>query len=173
MSDLIVAIGLVLVLTIFAIIVVHELGHALVARHFGISTRDIMLLPIGGISSLERMPDNPKQEFAVAIVGPLINLVLAGAIWAGIELAGGTTRLSEVTTIGGPTVLSATGQSRLAGHRTGSAASQPMLAPAANAPSTPTARSASTIDASAPTADTTTSAPTFHSTPCTDAVDNR
>lgn len=93
--------GIVLVLTIFAVIVVHELGHALVARKFGIGTRDIMLLPVGGIASLERMPDKPKQELAVAIVGPLINLALAGILFIAITVAGGTTRIAEATTIGG------------------------------------------------------------------------
>ena len=93
--------GLLLVATIFVIIVVHELGHALVARRYGIKTRDIMLLPIGGIASLERMPDKPQQELAVAIVGPLINLVLAGIIYLGIVATDGTTRMSEATTIGG------------------------------------------------------------------------
>src|SRR5262249_9085369 len=95
------ALGLSLVVAIFAIIVVHELGHALVARHYGINTRDILLLPIGGISSLERIPDNPKEELQVALAGPLVNLVLAALIWAGITLTGGTTRLTEVNTIGG------------------------------------------------------------------------
>jgi Zn-dependent protease/CBS domain-containing protein len=72
--------GIALVLSVFVIIVVHELGHALVARRFGIRTKDIMLLPIGGIASLERMPERPAQELAVAIVGPLINFALAGIL---------------------------------------------------------------------------------------------
>jgi Zn-dependent protease/CBS domain-containing protein len=71
------ALGVLLVMTIFVVIVVHELGHALVARKFGIATRDIMLLPVGGIASLERTPEKPYQELLVAIVGPLINLAIA------------------------------------------------------------------------------------------------
>lgn len=73
---------------VFGSVLVHELAHSLVGRRRGGSVRAIVLLPIGGVSQLERVPETPQAEFAVAVVGPLTSLGLA-AVAGGLALAMG------------------------------------------------------------------------------------
>lgn len=93
--------GVGLILAVFGCVVLHELGHAFMAREFGIPTMDITMYPIGGVARLQRMPREPKQEFLIAIAGPAVNLAIAGVLFlvnSALEMPGS---LAEAMTPGG------------------------------------------------------------------------
>ncbi|MEO8090213.1 MAG: site-2 protease family protein [Gemmatimonadales bacterium] len=87
----------VLLLALFGCILLHEFGHILMARRFGVRTPDVILLPIGGVARLERIPDEPRQELLIALAGPAVTAVLALIFYLILRLTGGDAEIDQLS----------------------------------------------------------------------------
>jgi stage IV sporulation protein FB len=97
--------AVIMILAIFACVVAHEFGHVAMARRFGVRTPDVILLPIGGLARLERMPEEPRQELLIALAGPAVTLLLAAIFYAVLRAGGAAPPLLPSLRVAGDSLL--------------------------------------------------------------------
>jgi len=95
-------VGVLFIIAVFVCVVLHEYGHALISRRYGIATRDIIVLPIGGVARLEKIPSQPIQELWVALAGPAVNLFIAAALFVWLQATASWEPLQRLTVTTGP-----------------------------------------------------------------------
>src|SRR5687768_5449674 len=84
-------------LALFLCILLHEFGHIFMARRFGVRTPDVILLPIGGVARLERIPEEPRRELLIALAGPAVTAAIALILYAMIRLSGNDAGLGDLS----------------------------------------------------------------------------
>ena len=94
--------GVIFILAVFLCVVLHEFGHALAARRYGIRTRDIILLPIGGVARLEKLPTNPLHELWVSLAGPAVNVAIAAILFVWLKFTASFESVQLITVTTGP-----------------------------------------------------------------------
>ncbi|HET9603336.1 MAG TPA: site-2 protease family protein [Gemmatimonadales bacterium] len=97
--------AVMMILAIFACVLAHEFGHVAMARRFGVRTPDVILLPIGGLARLERMPEEPRQELLIALAGPAVTLLLAAIFYAVLRAGGAAPPLLPSLRVAGDSLL--------------------------------------------------------------------
>ncbi len=82
------AFGMISIVLIFFCVILHEIGHSLTAVHYGVDVKDIVLMPIGGVSRMEEIPEEPKKEIIISVVGPLVSFGLALVFFVAAQIMG-------------------------------------------------------------------------------------
>ena len=92
------AVGAVaMLIALFVCVLLHEFGHITMARRFGVRTPDVLILPIGGVARLERIPDEPRQELLIALAGPAVTLAIAAVLYLVLRLSGGAADIDNLS----------------------------------------------------------------------------
>lgn len=95
------AFGMISIVLIFFCVILHEIGHSLTAVHYGVDVKDIVLMPIGGVSRMEEIPEDPRKEITISLVGPLVSFGLALIFFLAVQVTGQSLAFREFSIFGG------------------------------------------------------------------------